>query len=655
MPNNTERRRIAGRPGTQPQPATVTPAPVTPPPEAERTASIEAQDGAFYVVSGNLRIRLDDTAAARLRGAGGPAAPLPQTRRETQRMPSELERAVAAANANADKLKQIPGVVSVRAGYKFIDGKITDIPCVVVAVEQKPKGGDPSELMSPWPTIPPVLEDGTPTDITQADPYEMLAAHGTATESPPAVPGPRLLIDELQQGSGAESFTEAVPVTTYQPPPDGNLDPVTGAMTVICHVSPDAGWRTLRAFLAATERKLHLGMYDFTAPHIYKAARSLLRNPEVEWQQVLGPGESLAAPGDVDSTKANDKSEADIVKGLRRLAGARFRNAFARVGAGQTFASAYHIKVAVRDDKALWLSSGNWQSSNQPAEFDLLEADSDRGEIPRYNREWHLVIENATLAKRFQRFLDYDFETAASAPEAATLEAAPAPDLLVDVEEFFAEESASDDLEVFAPQKFVFTSRNPLTVTPILTPDNYLEVVLDFLRRKPRGRLYFQNQSLNPVKDPTPEYAELLRLLAEYSQNRDLDVRIIFRNIGPTRKKLESLKAAGFNMSRIKIQTGCHTKGIIVDSEAVLLGSHNVTNQGVTVNRDASLLIRHEGIARYFERVFLHDWEKLSRFGVRDEAMPVPAAARRGSEAAEMGAPGDREYLAVPWSYFEEE
>ena len=27
-------------------------------------------------------------------------------------------------------------------------------------------------------------------------------------------------------------------------------------------------------------------------------------------------------------------------------------------------ASSYHIKVAVRDDEAAWLSSGNWQSSN---------------------------------------------------------------------------------------------------------------------------------------------------------------------------------------------------------------------------------------------------------------------------------------------------
>jgi hypothetical protein len=30
------------------------------------------------------------------------------------------------------------------------------------------------------------------------------------------------------------------------------------------------------------------------------------------------------------------------------------------------WASTYHIDVAVRDGSAMWLSSGNWQSSNQP-------------------------------------------------------------------------------------------------------------------------------------------------------------------------------------------------------------------------------------------------------------------------------------------------
>jgi hypothetical protein len=87
------------------------------------------------------------------------------------------------------------------------------------------------------------------------------------------------------------------------------------------------------------------------------------------------------------------------------------------------------------------------------------------------------------------------------------------------------EERAGVDLEVFQPKAFTFTKDNPLAVQPALTPDNYLEVVIKFLKKAPTRTLYFQNQSLNPVKDPR------MRLLAKYSNEKDLDARFNFRMI----------------------------------------------------------------------------------------------------------------------------
>jgi phosphatidylserine/phosphatidylglycerophosphate/cardiolipin synthase-like enzyme len=235
-------------------------------------------------------------------------------------------------------------------------------------------------------------------------------------------------------------------------------------------------------------------------------------------------------------------------------------------------------------------------------------------------------------------------------PEAAALPAA-GPDLLIPVDEFLREEATRRTIEVFGPRKFVFTQDQPLTVQSLLTPVNYAEVVVALLRKRPRERLFFQNQSLNPVKQPEPEFEELMQLLASYSQDETLDVRLIFRNIGPVRKKLESLQAAGFNMKRVRMQEGCHTKGIIIDSRTVLLGSHNFTNQGVLVNRDASLLIRNDDIAKYYERVFLHDWEQLARDTIREEAVPIPV----GSPGAEAARVDGQEYVRVPWSFVEED
>ena len=645
-------RRISGRPGTVPpsgSPPQTDPTPATPATPSTATESsgrLINVGGKLYVEWGNRRIPVENPNVATT--AVAPSAPTP--RFASSAIPSDLSRAVETADKYRERLLSIAGVADVRAGYVFKEGAITSTPAVVVAVLNVPRGSFDKAAIARQLGVPPEL-DGVPVDLEIADPYQRLFRTARTEAMPVIRRRPRLLIDEIQGADVEAELLEAVPMITYEPPPGGNLSPVTGAMTVTCHVSPDAGWRVLQPFLQDTERKLHLGMYDFTAPHIYRQARTLLKNSAVEWQQVLGPKESLPTEDEADSTKANDLKESSVVRGLRRIASDRFGNTFAHVGAGRTFASAYHIKVAVRDDRSFWLSSGNWQSSNQP-DIDFFDENADRQLIPKYNREWHVVCENATLAKRFQRFLDHDFETAATAEEAALIpEAAVLPELLVAADEILEEELGAVVLHVFLPQKSTFTAQNPLTVQPILTPDNYLEVVLDFLRRRPRRTLYFQNQSLNPVKQPTEEFAELMELLANYSNDPDLDVRFIFRKIGSIRKKLESLQAAGFNMSKIRTQSGCHTKGIIVDSQTILLGSHNITNQGVQVNRDASLLIKDEGIAQYYERVFLHDWEKLAKPTIREESVPVPVI---GSEAAMLESTSE-DFLKVPFSYFEEE
>ncbi len=586
-------------------------------------------------------------APERAPATGGGVAPSPpraggrQSSRASSSAPVKaLQPAVEAAKAHRETLLKLPHVIDVRAGYKFTGGRITPTPAVVVVVDRKIDG-----LVS-RDQVPPVV-GGVLTDVAPADPFEQLRARTGPEAATMARQRPRLLIDDLQ-ASGGEAFEEALPITTYAPPANGDLGPVTGAMTITCHVSPDAGWKVLGPFLSATQKEICLGMYDFTAPHIYRTVRTLLKNEDVSWTQTLGPKESLPTGDDVDSTKADDLTEKQVTTGLRRVGRERFEHAFAQVGAGRTFASAYHIKVAVRDRKAFWLSSGNWQSSNQP-DIDFLEADADVALIPRFNREWHVVVDNPALAKAFQVYLEHDFKTASAPIGEAAATPVTGPDLLIPVDEFFREEAGAA-IEVFAPRKFTFTTTRPLTVQPILTPDNYLEVVLKLLRKKPRQRLYFQNQSLNPVLAPAPEFEELMRRLADYSQDANLDVRLIFRNIGPVRKKLESLQAAGFNMERVRMQAGCHTKGLVIDSSTVLLGSHNFTNQGVSVNRDASLLLTNGDIATYYERVFLHDWDRLARETIREEATPI-AVTGAGEEAAAA----DAGFVRVPWAFIEED
>jgi hypothetical protein len=64
------------------------------------------------------------------------------------------------------------------------------------------------------------------------------------------------------------------------------------------------------------------------------------------------------------------KTKTQVLKPLDKEMTNRFEHTWATFKTGARpdglWANAYHIKVAVRDGRAGWLSSGNWQSSNQP-------------------------------------------------------------------------------------------------------------------------------------------------------------------------------------------------------------------------------------------------------------------------------------------------
>lgn len=66
-------------------------------------------------------------------------------------------------------------------------------------------------------------------------------------------------------------------------------------------------------------------------------------------------------------------------------------------------------------------------------------------------------------------------------------------------------------------------------------------------------------------------------------------------------------------LSAVKIQNGGHNKGLVVDSNVVMLGSQNWSGDGVIRNRDASLIIYNADAAQYYEQIFLHDWANMAQ------------------------------------------
>jgi hypothetical protein len=568
---------------------------------------------------------------------------------ETRRRFDAVRRAILT---HGDRLRAIPGVLGLRPGFRFTAGWITDEPAIVVTVrEKRPPGQVPEDEL-----IPRELA-GVPVDVTPATPIEQLRSRAR-TRGLPVRPWPGVEYEPAlpdwerdPDAASREIFdTERAATRPYVPPPEPPLDEVSGAATVTCHASPDAGWTTLGPFLAGTRDRLTVGMYDFSAPHVLAGLRDAMTAARASLRLVLDPGLTLSRGTDPSRPKARDVTEEVVVEALRTALGDRFSMAWAAVKrsgktSGGFFPSAYHIKAAVRDGEALWLSSGNWQSSNQP-DPDRIGPGPDPAEILRaYNREWHIVVESPGLARVFERYLEHDLAEALPL-QSVTREVRPeGPEVLIPADE---EARPPGRVRFFEPRTVTATVRDPLRIQPLLTPDNYARHVVEVIRSARRS-LYFQNQYIAVNRRITASYQELLNTLRDKANDAALDVRIILRDGGDSRSMLETLKAQGFPTDRIRLQRGCHNKGIVVDSAVVVLGSHNWSSDGTSANRDASLIIHHPEIAAYYESIFLHDWEHLARARtLRDRRLGQPAVA--GPET-----PTPRGMIRVPWDEFEEE
>jgi phosphatidylserine/phosphatidylglycerophosphate/cardiolipin synthase-like enzyme len=159
-----------------------------------------------------------------------------------------------------------------------------------------------------------------------------------------------------------------------------------------------------------------------------------------------------------------------------------------------------------------------------------------------------------------------------------------------------------------------------------LTPDNYGDVVSRFILSA-RESVLFENQSfsLSEDEDNLPEHFRELAEALLKQQQRGLDVRIIFRSgFGKERDTLRKLVEFGFKPTSVRHFDKVHTKGIVVDGKAVLLGSQNWTGAGTGPNRDASLLIQHPKAGKYFTELFEYDWKQMAKTRVRDDLESMP-------------------------------
>ena len=506
-----------------------------------------------------------------------------------------------AIRAHLAELRK-PGVLTARPGYRFANGWITREPAVVVTAGP---GADVRAI--------PSRVGGYPTDVRTASRAEVLRhsdprGFAEALDAAPARSWPAYFPLERDVATGATLPRPAAakPTVPYSPPAGATLAPVRDRMSLTCSASPDSGWTVLSAFLAATRQALTVGMYDFTSAHVLAALKAALSAPRRLSLVLDDPPRNPAA----------DQSDDETAAALAALLGDRQSFAWAAEAsdphvARAVFPNAYHIKVAVRDHEALWLSSGNWNNANQPVIDPWGDPSGAAAIAARSDRDWHVVVEHPGLARTLETYLLHDLEVAKGLQAGGvrgTREAAAAA--------LLGPEAAA--LPGTPPLRFHRPLRledQVIDVRPVLTPDagagNYAERLLELIDSATE-RLYVQTQYVHPPQagEDAP-FGALVEAVGS-KMKAGLDVRVILGE-HETAPYLEKLQEAGWDMGLVRIQRGVHNKGFVVDSRAVAVGSQNWSGDGALRNRDATLVIRDPRAAQYFEQILVEDWEGQAR------------------------------------------
>jgi hypothetical protein len=501
-----------------------------------------------------------------------------------------------------------PGVLSVRPGYQAAGHWLTKKPAIVVTVDAK------SDDLSPDQRLPETI-GGYAVDVRQADPLQQLRAKNqglfvnVAARARPELERPVFPFERDLSGQSLAPLADAVatarrptkPQIPYTGPAGETLDAIEDNFTITCHASPDAGWTTLKPFLQGTKNRLTVGMYDFTSAHVLQTVEQALQGKKLSL--VL----DHPAPN-----KTRDQTDEQTRDDLTQSLNANFSFAWALERADPMisrwiYPTAYHIKVAVRDGKAFWLSSGNWNNSNQPDIDPVADPTGSAAVAKKSDRDWHVIVEHAGLAGVYEAYLKHDLEIA-SQNQASTggMDASLLAALgeLAEPPETIAARAAK---QYFAPHKI--TAR--MKIQPILTPDNYVDFILPLINGAQKS-FYMQTQYIHPSDKPGDEkLAALIEAVARQIKS-GLDVRLIASQY-ETLDYLELLQDAGIELSSVRIQANVHNKGMIVDSKIVALGSQNWSGDGVIRNRDATLIIYNEEAAKYWEQIFLHDWTNLAQ------------------------------------------
>ncbi|ESZ51036.1 hypothetical protein X731_03600 [Mesorhizobium sp. L2C054A000] len=434
---------------------------------------------------------------------------------------------------------------------------------------------------------------------------------------------PQVLRQSLDQADAADDAASPPALLPYPRLPDSNFVPRSVAGRIMAYASPDSTYAVTKKLIDSSTRSLVIGIYDFSAEYMKEHLKRAMRR-----------GVSLSLMLDTNSIE-----ERSVLDELAALGANCVKAPSSSAGNPVAYFGNAHEKIIVVDGEIAMIQSGNWSENSIP----FNEGDGVViGSFEPGNRDMGMAVESRELAAFFSDLVARDMRLSQGQPPDAVppgvlAAASPASDI------FF--EAAPPAIPTRLFSSITVTPESPISVTPVITPENF-HPTLSLLLRSARRSVRIEQQYL---RGGQPAVEALLQEIADArADHPDLDVRIIvskkYLNTGQKQKFVKAMDDfdLAFDTNYRYLSTRhfvhCHNKLIVVDDEKVLLGSQNWSTTGLLSNREASLLVEHSGIASYFAKLFDADWE-LSEPGAAppDFIDPAEAGIRSASDFAQGG------------------
>ncbi|HYV94027.1 MAG TPA: phospholipase D-like domain-containing protein [Chitinophagales bacterium] len=383
----------------------------------------------------------------------------------------------------------------------------------------------------------------------------------------------------------------------------------------IAYASPDSTYALTRRLFDTAQEEIIIGIYDFSAEYMKELVLNAMQR-----------GVKVSLMLDIDS-----KDEQVIFDELSRFG----CNSVAAPSCASKVVSYFpssHEKVIVIDGTWTLVQSGNYSVNSIP--FNEVDG-GDPKHFRKGNRDMGVAIKSKPLADFFIKLLKRDMKLELDAEKAEALAgfvAAQLPEMVEAVPKLLPSK--------LFPSK-TFSPSEAIKVTPVLTPDNYMDVIPGFIESATKS-IYIENQY---IRSSQAAIAKLLESIKKArANNPQLDVRIVLGKLfGIKDFEKEKLNVANLktnfklvldkNIRYINTQrfVHCHNKVIIVDESSVLVSSQNWSGTGVATNREAGLLMEYPQIAKYYTQIFESDWSTAFT------KIPKPSATVISPEALSKG------------------